>query len=559
MDVSFKEFRLLCVMIIRENSYLKKTERVHNFITDRGKSEEDIFIIIKSLLPGVTKLTYNLSDKQLVKIFNKLLRCDMSQEALDIGDVAYVIGAYLKKTNSLEYAFTSTLMLHEVDEFLIRLSSLTKEADQIKEFKKIITRCTPNDLRQIIRLIKHDLRINMGAKHVLEALHKNAYRVFKLSSNLKHVIAKFLDDDLSLKVHYMTPVQPMLALACKSFSEIEQKCIGDIFLEFKYDGERIQIHKRNNDYKFFSRSLKPVTPYKVAELEDLISSAFPSADDIILDGEIILVDQKTNNPLPFGSLGVNKKQTYTDVCICVFVFDCLYFNDDLLIKKPLHERRKILKENIFEIPNQIVLSEMRIIKNNEELVELLNIVLSKGIEGFIAKDSEGEYEPGMRRWIKIKKNYLDHGCMIDKADLAVLGAYYGKGNNSGLLSSFLMGCYDESSEKWCTVVKCSGGHSCLQLQNIREHLKVVPFNKSSIPSWLNVNKVHYPDVVISDVEEAPVWEIAGAEFTKSPSHTAASISIRFPRCVRVRDDKDYKAATTLEELISLYTKSKEAI
>ncbi len=69
------------------------------------------------------------------------------------------------------------------------------------------------------------------------------------------------------------------------------------------------------------------------------------------------------------------------------------------------------------------------------------------ILGLVLKDLKSTYEPGKRHWLKVKKDYLNEGAMADSADLVVLGAWYGTGNKGGLMSVFLMGCYDEKSNR----------------------------------------------------------------------------------------------------------------
>ena len=76
------------------------------------------------------------------------------------------------------------------------------------------------------------------------------------------------------------------------------------------------------------------------------------------------------------------------------------------------------------------------------------------------KDRLSIYEPGKRHWLKVKKDYLDEGAMADTADLVVLGAWYGTGNRGGILSIFLMGCFDGKMGKWCTVTKVHSGMLC---------------------------------------------------------------------------------------------------
>jgi DNA ligase-3 len=77
-------------------------------------------------------------------------------------------------------------------------------------------------------------------------------------------------------------------------------------LEIKYDGERVQLHKQGNEFKYYSRSLKPVMNHKVSHFKDFIPKAFLKGDDMILDAEVLMVDNKTGKPLPFGTLGVHK-------------------------------------------------------------------------------------------------------------------------------------------------------------------------------------------------------------------------------------------------------------
>ena len=95
-----------------------------------------------------------------------------------------------------------------------------------------------------------------------------------------------------------------------------------MFSEIKYDGERVQLHKNGNEYKYFSRSLKPVLPHKVSLFKDYIPKAFPNASSLILDAEVLMVDNSTGDPLPFGTLGVHKKAGFKDATPCLFVFDC---------------------------------------------------------------------------------------------------------------------------------------------------------------------------------------------------------------------------------------------
>ncbi|XP_074969539.1 DNA ligase 3 isoform X1 [Phalacrocorax aristotelis] len=575
-DCLLRQFRKLCAMVAEKPSYNVKTQIIQDFLKKGSEGDGfhgDVYLTIKLLLPGVIKIVYNLNDKQIVKLFSRIFNCSQEEMVRDLeqGDVSETIRLFFEQSKSCPPAAKSLLTIQEVDEFLIQLSKLTKEDDQQSVLQHITRRCTGNDLKCIIRLIKHDLKMNAGAKHVLDALDPNAYEAFKASRNLHDVVERVLENQqeaekvpgvkrtLSVQASLMTPVQPMLAEACKSIEYAMKKCPNGMYAEIKYDGERVQVHKNGDHFSYFSRSLKPVLPHKVAHFKDFIPQAFPGGQSMILDSEVLLIDNKTGKPLPFGTLGVHKKAAFQDANVCLFVFDCIYFNDINLMDRPLCERRKFLHDNMVEIPNRILFSEMKHVTKASDLADMITRVIREGLEGLVLKDIKSNYEPGKRHWLKVKKDYLNQGAMADTADLVVLGAFYGQGSKGGMMSIFLMGCYDPKSEKWCTVTKCSGGHDDATLARLQTELDMVKISKdpSKIPRWLKINKIYYPDFIVPDPKKAPVWEITGAEFSKAEAHTADGISIRFPRCTRIRDDKDWKTATNLQQLKELYQLSKE--
>ncbi|XP_061155733.1 DNA ligase 3 isoform X1 [Syngnathus typhle] len=575
-DCLFREFRKLCATVAEISSYNSKTQIIEKFLrkgTGGDKFHGDLYLTVKLLLPGVVKSVYNLNDKQIVKLFSRVFRCNQDDMVRDLekGDVSETVRMFFDESKAFPPSPKSLLTIQEVDASLTRLAQLTKEDEQQAELEDIAKKCTSNDLKCIIRLIKHDLKMNAGAKHVLDAVDPNAYDAFKASRNLGDVIERVLKNQqdasdgsgprklLTVEASLMTPVQPMLAEACKSIEYAMKKCPNGMYSEIKYDGERVQVHKSGDSFSYFSRSLKPVLPHKVVHFKDYIPQAFPGGHSIILDAEVLLIDTNTSKPLPFGTLGVHKKAAFQDANVCLFVFDCIYFNGKSLMERPLCERRKFLHDNMVEVPNRILFSEMKHVTRGRDLADMITRVIREGLEGLVLKDVKGSYEPGKRHWLKVKKDYLNEGAMADTADLVVLGAFYGKGSNGGIMSSFLMGCYDPDSKKWCTVTKCSGGYDDAMLARLQKELDVVKISKDpgKIPSWLKIVKNYYPDFLIRSPEDAPVWEITGAEFSKSEMHTADGISIRFPRMTRVRDDKDWKSATNLPQLKELYRVSKE--
>ncbi|XP_014234355.1 DNA ligase 3 isoform X1 [Trichogramma pretiosum] len=584
-DDKFSEFQRLCHDISNESSYLEKTAIVKKFFTQGSQSngfQSDIILWCRLLLPLAEKRIYNLQSKALIKLFSRILgqNEDAMLEDLEQGDVAQTIEKFFEKSSVIKPLKTSELTLQEVDEFLDKLSKLTKEDEQTYHFKSIVKRCTANDLKMIIRLIKRDLRINTGPKHILAAVHKDAYTAFQVSQDLVGIIKKCLGITPSspevnagkkaklANLSLMTPVLPMLAEACKSVEMAMEKCPNGMFSEVKYDGERVQVHKNGSDFRYFSRSLKPVLPHKVNFLQEYIPKAFPSGDDLIIDAEILMIDTRNGQPLPFGTLGVHKKNEFKHANVCLFIFDIIFYNGESLLERTIKERRKLLEEKMIQIPNRIVLSEVEELDDPDKLAKMISKVFKLGLEGLVLKDLKSKYEPGKRHWLKIKKDYLLKGAMADTADLVVIGAWYGTGQKGGMMSIFLMGCHDPTRDKWLTVTKVHSGHDDATLALLQKKLDMIKISKDPnlVPSWLIANKPMVPDFVARDpkvnkiyVQKQPVWEITGAEFTNQGVHTADGISIRFPRVTRIRDDKDWKTATNLQELHNLFNKSADSV
>uniref|UniRef100_A0A8C5HR93 DNA ligase n=2 Tax=Gouania willdenowi TaxID=441366 RepID=A0A8C5HR93_GOUWI len=561
-DCLFREFRKLCAMVAENPSYNVKTQIIEKFLRKGSVGDKfhgDLYLTVKLLLPGVVKSVYNLNDKQIVKLFSRIFRCDQDDMVRDLeqGDVSETVRMFFDDSKSFPPAAKSLLTIQEVDASLTRLAQLTKEDEQQSELEDIAKKCTSNDLKCIIRLIKHDLKMNSGAKHVLDALDPNAYDAFKASRNLGDVVERVLRNQqeasngsgqrklLTVEASLMTPVQPMLAEACKSIEYAMKKCPNGMYSEIKYDGERVQVHKSGESFSYFSRSLKPVLPHKVLHFKDFIPKAFPGGHSMILDAEVLLIDTKTSKPLPFGTLGVHKKAAFQEANVCLFVFDCIYFNGVSLMERPLCERRRFLQDNMVEVPNRILFSEMKHVTRASDLAQMITRVIREGLEGLVLKD------------LKVSgRGKHDRTETVIKISLML---HIHSGPPGGIMSSFLMGCYDPDSKKWCTVTKCSGGYDDAMLARLQDELDMIKISKepSKIPGWFKIVKNYYPDFIIRDPERAPVWEITGAEFSKSEMHTADGISIRFPRMTRIRDDKDWKTATNLQQLKELYRISKE--
>ena len=182
-------------------------------------------------------------------------------------------------------------------------------------------------------------------------------------------------------ISLFTPIKPMLASPCHSIPELGEQLArllrrssgaGSVpasaapirlQVEDKYDGERVQIHyaKGERAAVSFSRNLKPTVPWKLDALRDALPAAFGDASSLIIDGEMLVVDTATGQPLPFGTLAVHKFAALpATASVCVVVFDLLYLNGASLLSRPLSERRALLEKLLKPVPHRVELAPARI-------------------------------------------------------------------------------------------------------------------------------------------------------------------------------------------------------
>lgn len=421
-----------------------------------------------------------------------------------------------------------------------------------------------DDLKSLCRLIDKDLKINVGAKFVLNGLHPEAFSAYNNNSNLKsvidHVLKKkntssspLLKKQLSLVAVSSNPIKPMLAKPVKSFDELFKKSGITWVAEIKYDGERVQVHYTNSEFKFYSRNLKPVKENKVDKLDHFFIQSIDTTHihSFIMDGEVLAIDSVTKKMLPFGSLGVHNQKKYPNAQLCYFIFDLLYLNGQSIMDKSYGERRNTIYNLFKKINGRIEYSESYEILTRDDIDEPWNKVLSEGLEGLVIKDKSEIYKPNQRHWIKLKRDYLDG--MGDTVDLIVLGGYWGKGTKGGKIATFLMGIYDEDEDVFKTVCKVYSGLTDADIENLQTAFDFdkIDGDSKKVPSWLRVTKSLVPNFIVKDPTNSQVWEIMGTSFSLSKVHTAKGISIRFPRVNKFRDDKTYKSATTLKEIYDM--------
>ncbi|CAI5710479.1 unnamed protein product [Hyaloperonospora brassicae] len=375
-----------------------------------------------------------------------------------------------------------------------------------------------------------------------------------------------------------TPVSPMLARPTKAYAMVFDRFEGKPFTcEYKYDGERAQIHiLPSGKMAIFSRNFENSTE-RFPDVELAVSMAAKKGvvKSCIVDAEVVAVDRATNKRLPFQILSTrsrkNVKVEDIKVPVCVYAFDLLFLNGESLLGAPLAKRREKMREifgvspGTFEFATSFDVKDGVDAKDNSEAMEeavdkvrnFLEEAVRENCEGLMVKtlEKEATYEPANRshKWLKLKKDYLDG--IGDSTDLVPIGAFHGRGKRTGVYGAYLLACYDPDTDMYQPITKLGTGLSDEVLKKFYDQLKERVVDKP--PSDYAISDGCKPDVWL---EASCVWEILGADLSISPKYTAAiglvakdkGISLRFPRFIRVRGDKETTQATNSSQIADLY-------
>lgn len=456
---------------------------------------------------------------------------------------------------------------------------------------KLLVGAKQNEAGFVMRALQGKLRIGLAEQTVLVALaHAAALqqegvtgssedvagalenaaqvvkRVYSECPSYDDLIPALLEGpiaDLPNKVHFKpgVPIKPMLAKPTHGVAEVLDKFSDQAFTcEYKYDGERAQIHVLDNgSVQIYSRNSENNTG-KYPDIAALFPGVLaPGVKSVVLDAEAVAYDPVAGKILPFQVLSTRARKDVTlenvKVAVCVYVFDCLYVDGKSLLQEPLTVRREELYKSLVPLPGKFEFAEAKVSNDVEELTKFLDDSVVEGTEGLIVKTLADSYEPSKRssHWLKLKKDYIDG--VGDTFDCVPIGGWYGRGKRTGVFGSYLLAVWNPDQEEYQTICKIGTGFSEELLKDLAESMKptVIPEAKTYY---------RYSDALTPDVwfDAKAVWEVKAADISISPAHQAGvglvdetkGISIRFPRLVRVRDDKGPEDSTSPEQLAEMY-------
>jgi DNA ligase-1 len=451
-------------------------------------------------------------------------------ETGDVGDVA----AELDLSGQVTFGATEATV-GEVREVLRKVAEgegKGSEETKKRELANLFMGASPLGAKYLARLVLGEMRLGVGEGTVRDAvaeafgvdtaLVERGLMVKNDVGEVAEVARDEGDEGLArLEMSLGRPVKPMLAQTgdLVGFFETHDEAV----VEWKYDGARLQIHV-GDETRLFSRSLEDLTD----SLPDVVETVErDAASDVILDAEVVAVED--GEPLPFQEVLRRLRRKYRvdemrdEVELGVHVFDVLY-DGGAVIDEPLRERYDRLDGIVDETRARV-----SFIDDAEEVRRERREAVKAGHEGVMVKNPESAYTPGARGgdWLKMKPE-------PETLDLVVTGGEWGEGRRASFVGSYLLSA--RTDDGYETVGKVATGLTDENLEALTDRFEELIVTE---------------DGKEIEFKRSVVFEVEYEEIQRSPEY-ASGYALRFPRFVRVRDDKDAEDADTVEKIERLY-------
>lgn len=568
-----------------------------------------VYLCLNKVAPSFEGIELGVAETNIMKAIAQTTGRSLDQikrDAQETGDLGIVAE---RSRSSQRMMFTPAP--HTVEGMFNKLKSIAKMSGatsmqkKVDTIKGIFVACRHSEARFFVRSLLGKLRIGLAELSVLQALSQavtltppveNKEPPFCLNAladrNDATIKQKVEETALIIKTVFChcpdynqiipilikdgvealpekcqmkpgIPLKPMLAHPTKGVHEVLERFDGvDFTCEWKYDGERAQIHMNENGVvSIYSRNQENNTTKYPDIISRLGAAKKDTVKSFILDTEATAWDREKKQILPFQVLSTRKRKDANEaeikVQVCVYMFDLLYLNGETLTELPFAKRRALLYEHFQESEGEWKFATKLDTDDLNELQVFLEDAFKGNCEGLMVKtlEKEATYEIAKRsrNWLKLKKDYMSG--VGDSLDLVVLGGYRGKGKRTGTYGGFLLGCYDQENEEYQSICKIGTGFSD---EDLSTHTNFFKNNVIKEPrSYYRFNQAHAPD---DWFDVCQVWEVKCADFSLSPVHQAGigivdpekGISLRFPRFIRIRDDKAVEDATSAQQVAEMY-------
>jgi DNA ligase-1 len=558
------EYKLLCdyyERLEKESSKIEKTKILAELFSKCSLEELEkvVFLVQGIVYPKYTQLELGIATQLMIKSMVRAYGTSeekIEEEFARLGDLG-LVAEKLSKNKKQVTLIKKSLSVEKVFEELRKLPLFSGEGSQERKIQTIyhlLLMGEPKEAKYVTRTILGELRIGVAEGLIRDAIVE-AFLPIKTKEEKERseeavdyawnilsdfsIVAKIAKEKgieglKNVKIEIGRPIQVMLGEKAESIEEVVRE-FGEVAAEWKYDGMRTIIMKKNDKIWLFTRRQEDVTK-QFPDLVELCKKGI-KANECVIEGEAIAVDPKTNIPMAFQVLSQRIHRKYDiekmveKIPIQIHLFDIVYLNGEMLIGKPLIERRKILESIIEVIPGKFELAKQLITKDIKKIEEFYNEAINAKQEGLMLKVLNSPYRFGRHvgGWYKIKPT-------MENLDLVIVGATWGEGARANWLTSFELAVRDPDTGNFLRCGMMSTGLTEEEYEMMTEMLKQLIIQERGKEVKVK------PKIVI---------EVKYQEIQKSPNYESG-YALRFPAFVRLREDKGPEEADTIERLVELY-------
>jgi DNA ligase-1 len=419
-------------------------------------------------------------------------------------------------------------------------------ADRVAGMTDLYRRASTEEARFIGRIASRETRIGLR-EGLLEEAVATAFDADQGAVRRAHMLTGEIGETAVLAregrlgeaaLHVGRPIRFMLASPVADAAEIMRRVGHEAWIEDKYDGIRAQLHlEAGHAPRLFSRDLNDVT----RSFPEIVEAAGALADDapLVIDGE--LVPWREGSVLDFASLQTRlgrvrpSKELVAEVPVVLVAFDLLHHAGRDLLEEPLRDRRSAL--DALGLPERtgerVLRSHLATARSVTEVDAAFDDARDRRNEGLMVKDPDSTYQPGRRGlgWLKLKKALATLDCVV-------VGVEWGHGKRRGVLSDYTFAVRetDEPGSRLLTIGKAYTGLTDAEIASMTEYFKGVTLED------FGRYRTVVPEVVV---------EIAFDRIMRSGRHRSG-FAMRFPRIVRVREDKTPAEIDTLATVEALF-------
>ncbi|KAI8899979.1 hypothetical protein BC833DRAFT_583557 [Globomyces pollinis-pini] len=539
----------------------------------------NLFPLVRLILPALDRdrSSIGLKELKLATIYIKVLGLDKNshdakalinwKDPLKQKSMFYNgVGDFLERLkitlqSRLHENIVDELTVNQLNDQLDILVNSSKDAEYENVIRYIYTHCTLRQQIWIARIILKDMDLHMTERTVLPLIHPNAYKYFQVCADIKLVCDADLDNMEEFPITIFRPFAPQLSKRSHPKDVIEFMDGQPFWIETKLDGERMQMHLKDQVFEWWSRNATNYTHLYGGTADEgslvphILNAFKKGVTSIVLDGEMLVFNALTQSYEPFGTLKTAAKndgnESEPHKHPSYVVFDVLSINGKSLGQLPLVKRFEYLKRSIAVESEYIKVLNHETASTEAELMDQLQKSMLNQEEGIIVKNPSSFYVPNEKmHWMKIKPEYI--GSLSDDLDLVIIGGYYGKHRKgAGKLSGFLCGVRDTSVDpcRYISLCKFGSGYSWSNLDSVslESQGNWKKYNPANPPSWFShPNNKDNPDMII-EPSLSQVVQVRGTEIVPSEIF-AAGYTLRFPRMICVRPDKSISQAMDINEL-----------